>query len=76
MSIKKKKKLILILQFFNILIKPLTQMKHIYFFRSSRKSDKLSQITIFTNSVRKAYAMAQIHFIKAGYKGVPVKLAI
>ena len=51
-------------------------MKHIYFFRSSRKSDKLSQITVFTNSVKRAYAMAQIYFIKSGYKGVPVKLAI
>lgn len=51
-------------------------MKKLYFFKSSRKSDKLSQITVFTNSIRKAYAIAQIHFIKSGYKGVPVQLAI
>lgn len=51
-------------------------MKKLYFFKSSRKSDNLSQITVFTNSVKRAYAMAQIHFIKAGYKGVPVQLAI
>ena len=45
----------------------------IYFYTSSRKSDKLSHpITISTNgSERRAYALAVINFKKSGLKGSP-----
>lgn len=45
----------------------------IYFYNSSRKSDKLSHpITISTNgSERRAYALAVINFLKNGLKGSP-----
>ena len=48
---------------------------HIYFFTSTRKSDKLSVLTIATSSLKRAIAMAQLHFLNVGYKGKP-KLAI
>jgi hypothetical protein len=51
-------------------------MKHFYFFKSSRKSDKLTTLSIFTTSVKRAYALAQLHFFDKGYKGMPVRLAI
>lgn len=48
---------------------------HLYFFKSSRKSDKLSVLTIATSNFKRAMALAQLHFLTAGYKGKP-KLAI
>ena len=50
----------------------------IYFYTSSRKSDKLSHpITISTNgSERRAYALAVINFAKNGLKGSPKLLAV
>ncbi len=50
----------------------------IYFYTSSRKSDKLSHpITISTKgSERRAYALAVINFIKNGLKGSPKLLAV
>lgn len=47
-------------------------MNKMYFFKSSRKSDKVNSLTIFTNSKRKAMAMAQIYFIRKSLKGVPM----
>lgn len=44
----------------------------LFFFKSSRKSDKLSQISVMTSSARRAYALAIVMFIKSGYKGKPV----
>ena len=49
-------------------------MKHIYFFKSSRKNE-VTVITVITDNIRRAIALAQINFIKHGYKGYP-KLAI
>ena len=47
----------------------------IYFFNSSRKSDKLSHpVTICSSSERRALAIAIIKFVEWGYKGVPVKV--
>ena len=49
----------------------------IYFFKSSRKSDKLSHpVTVSTNSERRAFAMALVNFKKNGLKGSPVLVAI
>lgn len=49
----------------------------IYFFKSSRKSDKLSHpITVSTSSERRAFAMALVNFKKNGLKGSPVLVAI
>ena len=50
----------------------------IYFFKSSRKADKLSHpLTISTNGgERRAYALALINFVKNGYKGSPKLLAV
>lgn len=47
-----------------------------YFFKSSRKSDKCSQVTIITSSVRRAYALAVVKFKEYGYKGTPKRLMI
>lgn len=43
-----------------------------YFFKSSRKSDKLSQLTIGSRSLERATALAVIAFAKYGYLGSPV----
>lgn len=49
----------------------------IYFYKSSRKSDKLIHpITVSTSSERRAFAMALVNFKKNGLKGSPVLVAI
>lgn len=49
----------------------------IYFFKSSRKSDKLTHpITICTSNEHRAYALAIINFAKNGYKGSPKMIAL
>lgn len=51
-------------------------MLRIYFFKSSEECDGLSCLTIMSSSSRRAYGLAAINFIKNGYKGYPVRLAI
>ena len=51
-------------------------MKHFYFFVSSNRDDKLTQISVFTTCKRKAYSIALKYFAKHGYTGVPQILAI
>lgn len=49
----------------------------IYFFKSSRKSDKLSHpVTVCANSERRAFALALLNFTKHGYKGSPKMIAL
>lgn len=49
----------------------------IYFFKSSRKDDKLSHpVTICASNEKRAFALALINFIKNGYKGSPKLLAV
>ena len=49
----------------------------IYFFKSSRKSDKLSHpITICTSNERRAFALALINFTKNGFKGSPKRIEL
>ena len=49
----------------------------IYFFTSSRKSDKVTNpITICSSSERRAVALAIVKFLEWGYKGSPVRLAV
>ena len=49
----------------------------IYFFKSSRKSDKLAHpLTISTTSERRAFALAIINFTKNGLKGSPKLIAV
>lgn len=50
-------------------------MKHLYFFVSSN-NDEVSGVTILTTSVKKAFALANKHFINNNYKGTPELLAI
>lgn len=46
----------------------------VYFFKSSRKSDKLSQLTIASSSMLRAYALAVMNFKSNGYLGTPVRM--
>lgn len=49
----------------------------IYFFKSSRKSDKLTNpVTICSANERRATAIAILKFVEWGYKGVPVKVEL
>lgn len=49
----------------------------IYFFKSSRKSDKLVHpLTICSSNEKRAIALAIINFAKNGYKGSPKLLAV
>ena len=49
----------------------------IYFYNSSRKSDKLQHpITVCSNSERRAFALALINFKKNGLLGSPKIVAI
>lgn len=49
----------------------------IYFFKSSRKSDKLIHpLTICANTERRAVALAVINFAKHGLKGSPKIIAV
>lgn len=49
----------------------------IYFFKSSRKFDKLSHpITVCAKTERRATALAIINFVKNGLKGSPKLIAI
>lgn len=48
----------------------------VFFFTSSRKSDKVSQITIVTTCKERAVVLAAKCFIRNGYKGVPKMLAV
>ena len=48
----------------------------LFFFTSSRKSDKLSQLTIATTTKRRAYGLALMNFKSNGYKGSPKFLII
>lgn len=47
-----------------------------YFFGSSRKSDKCSVVTIMSWSERRAFGLAVIKFKEWGYKGTPKRIAI
>ena len=49
---------------------------HIFFFTSSRKSDKVSIITIMCRDIIKANILAIKYFNKQGYKGKPKVLAV
>lgn len=49
---------------------------HFYFFTSTNSKDDISRISIFTNSINKAVALAHNYFIRNGFKGKPVRLAI
>lgn len=46
----------------------------IYFFKSSNKSDNLSQLTIGSSSMLRAYSLAVMNFKSNGYKGTPIRL--
>lgn len=49
----------------------------IYFYKSSRKSDKLQHpVTVCANNEHKAFALALINFTKNGLKGSPKLIAL
>lgn len=47
-----------------------------FFFVSTRKADRLSQITVFAATEQRAYGRALIYFKEHGYKGSPKRLGI
>lgn len=49
---------------------------HFYFFKSTYAKDVISGVTIFTDSSKKAFALAHNYFAKIGCKGKPALLAI
>jgi len=46
----------------------------IYFFNSTRKNELKNPITIMSNNLRRAEAIAIIKFKEWGYKGTPVNV--
>lgn len=48
----------------------------IFFFTSTRKSDKVTQITIVSIDIVRAHIVANHYFKRAGYKGQPKMLAV
>ena len=49
----------------------------IYFFKSSRKSDRLIHpITICAGNEKRAFALALMNFLKNGLKGSPKLIAV
>lgn len=49
---------------------------HFYFFKSTVSNDIVNSISIFTNSSKKAFALAHNYFAKYNCKGVPTMLAV
>ena len=43
-----------------------------FIFKSSKKCDKLSNLTVFTDTYARAYCLALISMKKSGYKGEPI----
>ena len=48
----------------------------VFFFTSTRKADKVTQITIVSTDVVRAHIVANRYFKRAGYKGQPKMLAV
>ena len=48
----------------------------IFFFTSTRKTDKVTQITIVSKIIVAAHIVANRYFKRAGYKGQPKMLAV
>lgn len=48
----------------------------IFFFTSTRKADKVTQITIVSKDVVAAHIAANRYFKRTGYKGQPKMLAV
>lgn len=48
----------------------------IFFFTSTRKSDKVTQITIVSTDVVRAHIVVNRYFKRAGYRGTPKLLAV
>jgi len=48
----------------------------IFFFTSTRKADKVTQITIVSTDVVRAHIVANRYFKRVGYKGQPKMLAV
>lgn len=59
----------------SFIFNPINPM-HFYFFKSTVSNDTISGISIFTNSPKKAFALARKCFAKYNCKGVPAILAI
>ena len=48
----------------------------IYFFGSTRKADKVTQITVISQNVVAAHIAANRYFKRVGYRGTPKLLAV
>ena len=48
----------------------------IYFFSSTRKADKVTQITIVSKNIVAAHIAANRYFKRVGYRGTPKLLAV
>lgn len=51
-------------------------MAKFYFFKSSRKNDEITSLSVFTTSIEKAYFLAARCFLQNNCKGRPQMLAI
>ncbi len=69
--------LVVVMLLVPLILLTLTTIIMIYFYKSSRKSDKLQHpITVCSNSERRAFALAVINFTKNGLKGSPKLVTI
>ena len=48
----------------------------IFFFTSTRKTDKVTQITVISKDIVAAHIVANRYFKRAGYRGKPRMLAV
>lgn len=49
---------------------------HFYFFKSTCDKDSVNNLSVFTNSSKKAFTLARNYFAKHNCKGEPAMLAI
>jgi hypothetical protein len=68
--------LVVLLLLIIIIKKDLIIMIHLYFFRSSRANDVITNLTIGTSNPVRAYVLACKYFINNKAKGKPKMLAI
>lgn len=59
-----------------LLVLTLTLITMIFFFTSTRKTDKVTQITIVSTDIVRAHIVANSYFKRAGYRGKPKMLAV
>lgn len=51
-------------------------MNKMYFYKSTNTKDGVGIITIFSSSAKRAFGLALMNFVKHGYKGSPIRIAL